>query len=112
VTFSPAVQALLQLGRMPSDRDEFDDERVGAWVAALDALETQLTDKEAIALLDSFPPDDSIVYEVAWTLLHAVESAPYGPELLQQLDDRSPWVKRLRKRAERGGLLPGTSDSS
>jgi hypothetical protein len=46
------------------------------------------------------------VYEVAWALLHAVESAPYGPELLQQLDDRSPWVKYLRERAVRGGMLP------
>jgi hypothetical protein len=50
------------------------------------------------------------VYEVAWALLHAVESAPYGPELLQQLDDRSPWVKYLRERAVRGGMLPPTSD--
>ena len=106
MTISPAVEALLQLGRMPSDDEEFDGGRVGAWVAALDALDTRLTDEEAIALLDSFPVDASSVYEVAWTLLHAVESAPYGPELLQQLDDRSPWVKHLRERAERGGKLP------
>jgi hypothetical protein len=69
-----------------------------------------LTDEETIALLDCFPADDSLVYEVAWALLHAVESAPYGPELLQQLDDRSPWVKYLRERAVRGGMLPPTSD--
>ena len=94
---------------MPSDDEKFDDKRVGAWVSAFDALETRLTDEEATALLDSFPVDDSLVYEVAWTLLHAVESAPYGPELLQQLDDRSPWVKYVRERAVRGGMLPGTS---
>lgn len=101
----PTVQALLQLGRMPSDDEEFDDGRVRAWVGALEALDTRLTDEEAIALLDSFPLDDSLVYEVAWSLLHAVESAPCGLELVEQLDDRSWWVRYLRERAERSGGL-------
>lgn len=103
---SAKVQALVTLGRMPSDSDATDDDRVQAWVRALDALDAPLTDGEAIALLDCFPTDDSSMFEVAWSLLHAIESAPYGPDLVGQLDDRSWWVSLLRERAERGGLSP------
>ena len=106
MTLSAQVEGIVRLGRMPSDDHDVEEVVVRRWGEALDGLTARLTDEEAIAVLDCFPPDDSDLYEVAWTLLHAVESAPYGPTLLAQLDDRSPWVKRLRKRAVRGGLLP------
>lgn len=106
MAMSPEVQAVVALGRMPSDHEDVHEDRVRGWVEALDALNAPLTDEEAITLLDCFPPDDSEMFELAWTLLHAVESAPYGPRLLGQLDDRSWWVTYLRDRAIRGGLLP------
>jgi hypothetical protein len=106
VTLSAPVQAIVRLGQMPSDDDDVDENVVRRWVEALDGLDARLTDEEAVALLVCFPPDRSDLYEVAWGLLHAVESAPYGPTLLAQLDDRSSWVTYLRERAERGGLLP------
>jgi hypothetical protein len=99
------VQAVVNLGRMPADDEPFDEVRVRAWVDALDAVQPRrLSDEEAIALLDCFPLDDSIVYEVAWSLLHAIESTfPYTPDLLSQLDDRSWWTRHLRERAARSG---------
>lgn len=99
------VQRLIELGRMPSESDDPPQEVVDRYVAALDGLQSALTDDEAAALLDLFPQGDAGLYEVEWTLLHAIESAPYGPAFLAQLDDRSWWVKYLRERAERGGLL-------
>lgn len=99
------VQHLVALGRMPSELDDPPQALVDAYVAALDALSFRLTDDEAAALLDVFPPERAGLYEVEWSLVHAIESAPYGPGFLRQLDDRSWWVKYLRERAERGGLL-------
>ena len=103
VQLDPRVQRLVTLGRLPSDNEPWDQTVVARWVAALDALDRPLTDDEAIAVLDSFPADDSTVEGVAWSLLHAIESAPYGPRLVAALDDRSWWVKYLRERSERGG---------
>jgi hypothetical protein len=65
-----------------------------------------LTDDEAAALLDTFPEGEhGGLFELEWSLLHAIESAPYGPDFLAQLDDRSWWVSVLRQRAQRAGLL-------
>jgi hypothetical protein len=88
VAVGSQVQAVVDLGRMPSDDEEPDEARIESWVNALDAIEGPLSDEEAAALLDCFPPDDSTVYGVAWSLLHAIESAPYGASFLQRLDDR------------------------
>lgn len=90
---------------MHSDAEDFDERWVGAWVAALDALDAPLSDKEAVLLLNCFPLDGSTVSGLAWTLLHAIESAPHGQELLSALDDRSWWTTYLRRRAQRGGFL-------
>jgi len=90
---------------MPSDGEGPDEARIESWVNALDAIEAPLSDEEAAALLACFPPDDSTVYGVAWSLLHAIESAPYSASFLERLDDRSPWVIYMRERAIRGGLL-------
>ena len=99
------VQAVVDLGRMPTDDDGPDEARIESWSNALDAVVAPVSDEEAAALLDCFPPDDSTVYGVAWSLLHTIESAPYSASFLQRLDDRSPWVTFLRERAIRGGLL-------
>ena len=97
------VQHLVSLGRMPSTKDEPAQEPVQAFVDALDALPGPLTDPEVISLLDSFPLGEaSGLHEIEWSLVHAIESASYGRELMQALDDRSWWVAHLRKRAEKG----------
>lgn len=100
------MQRLVALGRMPDEEDDPAEATVDAYESVLIALDLPLTDEEAAALLDVFPDGDyGSMYEVEWTLLHAIETAPFGPEFLGQLDDRSWWVSRMRQRAERDGLL-------
>jgi hypothetical protein len=89
---------------MPDDAPDIDADVLTAWTAALDELEGPLTDEEAIALLPCFPADDGTVFGLAWSLLHAIESAPYRPAFLSELDDRSWWVSLLKQRAIRGGV--------
>jgi hypothetical protein len=72
---------------------------------AIAALPVPLTDDEAISLLYCFPADDGVVFGLAWSLLHALETAPYGPSLLSQLNQRSWWRALLYERAARAGLL-------
>lgn len=98
------VESLVALGPMPSDAEDPDEGRIGAYVRALDALPGPLTDEEATALLGLFPLDDSSMYEVAWTLVHAVESAPGWP-IAGILNGSSWWVSLLRGRCERAGPL-------
>jgi hypothetical protein len=103
----PEVQRLLDLGPMPDEREDVPLARVEAYHEALDSLQPLvLTDEEAAALLDVFPVAEyGSLFELEWSLVHAVETAPYGRDLLAQLDNRSWWVAQLRGRAERGGLL-------
>jgi hypothetical protein len=100
-----STRRIVSMGRMPDGAPDIDPEVLTAWTAALDELDGPLTDEEAIALLPCFPPDDCTVFGLAWSLLHAIESAPYGPSFISELDDRSWWVSYLRQRAVRGGLI-------
>jgi len=102
VTIRPEVRSLLALGRMPSDVEDPSPERVDLYVQALDVLPGPLTDDEAVALLGLLPLDSSSMYEVAWTLLHAVESAPGWP-IQGTLDGPTWWITLLRERCERAG---------
>ncbi len=74
---------------MPADAPDIDDDTLLMWASAIDGLELPLADDEAIALLALLPPDDGTVFGLAWSLLHAVETAPYGPLFIRSLDDRS-----------------------
>lgn len=50
---------------------------------AIEALPRPLTEEEAIALLDVFPQGEyGSLFELEWPLLHAIESAPYGRDLV------------------------------
>ena len=96
---------IVSMGQMPADAPDVDPVVLTAWTLALAALDGPLTDEEAIALLPCLPPDDGTVFGLAWALLHAIESAPYGTALISELDDRSWWVNLLKQRAIRGGLI-------
>ena len=104
LALSDSTRRIVSMGRMPDDAPDIDSDVLAAWTSALDDLDGPLTDEEAIALLACFPPDDGTAFGFAWSLLHAIESAPYGPSLIAQLDDRSWWVSLLKQRAIRGGI--------
>jgi hypothetical protein len=104
VSVRDSVQRIVAWGRLPDDGHDIGEDMLTKWAAAIDGLEGPLTDDEAIALLSCFPPDDSTVFGVSWSLLHKIETAPYGPTFIEALDDRSWWVALLKERAIRAGI--------
>ncbi len=99
----PSVAAVLALGRLPAE--SVDDLEV--WLRfeqALGALPERCLDEDALVLVDTFPEAEESAYGLAWTLLHFIETAPSWP-IPAALDDRSPWVVLLRRRAVHGGRL-------
>jgi len=91
-----AVSEFVTLGRLPGDK--------AATVQSLQRLETLLdqisrpvTDNEARALAGCFGPDDC--FGLAWSLLHAIETAPGWPLADALVDVDNEWIKRLRTRA-------------
>ena len=103
----PEVERLVALGPMPDEAQDVPVECVKAFQDALEAIQgLKLSDDEAALLLDSFPPGEyGGLFELEWSLLHVIESAPYGPGFTAKLDDRTWWVTQLRERAQRAGLL-------
>lgn len=99
----PSVAAVIRLGRLPAE--SVDDLEVWQRLEqTLEALPERCLDEEALALADSFPEVEESAYGMAWTLLHFIETAPSWP-IPAALDDRSPWVVLLRRRAVHGGRL-------
>lgn len=92
---------------MPDEAQDVVVECVKAFQDALEAIQgLKLSDDEAALLLDSFPPGEyGSLFELEWSLLHLIESAPYGPGFTAKLDDRTWWVTQVRERAQRAGLL-------
>jgi hypothetical protein len=98
-----AVIALAELGQMPDERAA--PETVQAYEQLVQELDPPASNEEARVLLDVLPRDDSTLFGLAWSVLHLIETAPGWPDV-DALDDRGWWVKILRERAQRGGLLP------
>lgn len=90
-----AVKELESLGPLPSE-DDASDEILERWQATLDAIQTPVTDDEAVILCSLFGPDDG--YGLGWALLHIVETAPGW--FLEDAVSRATvaWAERFRKR--------------
>jgi hypothetical protein len=84
------VKELAELGPLPASSiaTEHDlDQRV----AVLKRITPPVTDEEAIALTESFGPDEC--FGVAWTLLHLIETAPSHPRPSESVFQRSEWLR-------------------
>jgi len=99
-----AVERLVQLGSLPG-ADDVEEDRLIEFERLLKAIMPPVTDDEARALAKLFGPDDC--YGLAWTLLHLIETAPGWPlqDVVALTGEGNEWTRRLRERAERGGLL-------
>ena len=51
-------------------------EAVERWGRAVEAIERPVTDDEAVVLMNALPRDEDDCFGLAWTLLHACETAP------------------------------------
>lgn len=96
-----AVVKLMQLGRFPS-ADNTTLDQVAAIDTLLRAIQKPITDEEAAALCSLFGPDD--LYELAWYLLHLIETAPGWPINACLENGDGEWIELLRTRARNGGF--------
>jgi hypothetical protein len=63
----------------------------------LTKVEQPISDDDARALVKLFGPDDA--FGLAWTLLHAIETAPGWPLDDVLGDSGNEWIDRLKQRA-------------
>ncbi|WP_420998562.1 hypothetical protein ACKI2N_032145 [Cupriavidus sp. 30B13] len=92
-----AVRDLVKLGPLPSIVSP-DVKVLENIQEALSRLEKPVSDEDARALVGLFGPDDC--FGLAWSLLHAIETAPGWP-LKDVLDaGNGEWISRLKQRAE------------
>lgn len=91
----PAVEDLVRLGPLPSTMSS-DAALIQKFQVALSKLEKPVSDDDAQALVQLFGPDDC--FGLAWTLLHAIETAPGWPLSSALLNARNEWGSRLKQR--------------
>ncbi len=69
-------------------------------VTMLKMITAPVTDEEALALYESFGPDEC--FGVAWTLLHLTETAPNYPRPPEPTFQRSAWLRTVWTDRKRG----------
>ena len=96
------VEELVAAGRLPSEADA-DAAVVQRMQALLARIEHPVTDDEATLLINVFGPAEDSCFGLAWSLVHAVESAPGWPvwHVISSAD--GPWATLLRQRASNAG---------
>jgi len=97
----PEVAALVALGPLPSE--DVDAEVIQRHQDALEAIARPVSDEEARAVVDLFGPDEC--YELAWVLLHLIETAPGWPLTECLRPGTNEWVDRLIASARRANLM-------
>ena len=92
------VVQLTTLGPLP-DSESATDEQLKQYEKHLLSISRPVNDEEARVLTTLFTQDDC--YEMAWTLIHLVESAPKWPlkDCLKREDNQ--WINLLRHRASK-----------
>ena len=91
-----AVAVLASLGPMPA-AEQASDHIIGKWESALLSLKTPISSNDAKVLVGLFGTDDC--FGLAWTMIHALETAPEWPiwDLLPA--SGGDWIQLLRHRA-------------
>lgn len=84
------VEEFLKLGRLPASSAAVEQD-LDTRVAVLKAIAPPVTDEEAVALYETFGPDEC--FGLAWSLLHLIETAPGHPEPRDEVFQRSEWLR-------------------
>jgi hypothetical protein len=90
------IEELLKLGPLPPSTDS-DVTQVERYQTLLAGINCPVSNDEATALVKLFGVDDC--FGLAWTLLHAIETAPGWPILDALGDTKNEWIVRLKQRA-------------
>lgn len=97
------IRAIAALGVMPADLDA-DVATVERWGQAVDAIKRPVTDDEAIVLMNALPREGYTCFGLAWSLLHACETAPgYDSALVLRSTVTGDWRERLLARLRNAG---------
>ena len=92
------IRAIAALGVMPAHWNA-DLETVERWGRAVEAIQQPVTDDEAIVLMSALPRDEDDLFGLAWTLLHACETAPgHSSALVSRSTVNGEWRERLLNR--------------
>jgi hypothetical protein len=100
------IARLVSLGPLPSERDDSVTDAALAQIKELilAALPLRpLSEEEACALAKVFGPDEC--YEMAWTLVHMIESTPGWP-MWECLPTEPEWRDIMLTRLRNVGLTP------
>ena len=91
-----AVAVLASLGPMPA-AEQASDHIIGKWESALLSVKTPISSNDAKVLVGLFGTDDC--FGLAWTLIHALETAPEWPMWDLLPASGGDWIQLLRDRA-------------
>ena len=91
------VLELGKLGPFPA-ADDADVHLVKRFQDLIHSIQTPITDEEARVLVKVFGPDD--FFELAWPLIHLIETAPGWPLEDCLRETGNEWIERLKRRVE------------
>ena len=90
------VRSFLELSLLPSEAASAS--QIETAENLLHAIEAPLTDEEAQALLVCFGPD--ACFDLAWSLLHLIETSPTPFPQTEPAATANPWVRLLWERQQ------------
>jgi hypothetical protein len=92
------VSHLVSKGPLPASNSSV--QQIKEWQEAFEKIEPPISDEEARVLTGLFPATEDDCFGLAWSLIHLVETSPQWPLEEYLKDTRSPWIARLRSRAQ------------
>lgn len=102
------VIELGKLGPLPSDESVLDKPNGEALVSKYEelirAIRPPVTDAEARVLVGILGPGEC--FEVEWTLIHLIETAPNWPLSDCLMNTNNEWIATLKQRVINGKRLP------
>jgi hypothetical protein len=102
-----SIEKIRTLGVMPGDATA-DDQAVKRWEEAVGSIELPVSCEEATVLMGALPHDESSCFGLAWTMLHAIETAPgYGVDFVEQSAAVGPWRATLLHRLSNAARAAG-----
>jgi len=103
----PEVIELEKLGPLPSDESVLTNPNgealVNKYGDLILAIKPPVTDAEARVLVSILGPGDC--FEVEWTLIHLIETAPNWPLLDCLVNSDNEWIALLKQRLKNAGRL-------
>jgi predicted component of type VI protein secretion system len=93
------IRELVGLGRFPTSHEAKMDV-IKRQETLLRSIQAPVSDEEAKCLIKLFGVDD--YFDLAWTVLHLIETAPGWPIEECLKDSSNEWIVHLRERAQRG----------